>query len=537
MRRSLQCSLFIALVALALIAQPIQAQDQGKMVADSGFRPEKNGFSFENYTTESNPEASNLTPADMVAIFGKDVCATTTGDCILTPAAQEWMDATNADIGGGHCDGMATLSSMFYYKQVDVTKYGAATAYALTFDGNTALQREIAEMAATGGTSPAQDATTANKTPAQIVDMLIEAFKDGANAKDGYVIGIYKPEYKDGHAVTPYAISDQGDGIYWIMIYDNNNPGEARHIVVDKNANTWSYNAATTPAEPEDLYEGDATTFTLDLTPNSARLKQQECTFCESPESKSGIFMVDTKVQYNQISLSGRGDLLITDGAGHKLGYSGGKFYNEIPGAKVSFGRTVKGRDDDPEPVYFVPTGIAFTIVLDGSTLKAENENSVWMIGPGYVVSVEDIALDSTQKDTLAFSPDGKKLTYTTTSSEKPLITVGFEGKDADYDIEVANLSTDGGGSVEFNLDREAGTLSFGVKGAKSSALYDLTVARIDDSSEQVFTHNDVELASGAVSTLNYLKWDGKGKTIGVDVTNPDGTKGASVDLENQSTK
>ena len=38
--------------------------------------------------------------------------------------------------------------------------------------------------------------------------------------------------------ITPYAIKDQGGGIYWLYVYDNNYPGQARHIVFDTNADT-----------------------------------------------------------------------------------------------------------------------------------------------------------------------------------------------------------------------------------------------------------------------------------------------------------
>jgi len=88
------------------------------------------------------------------------------------------------------------------------------------------------------------------------------------------------PDRSGGHAITPYAVTDQGDDIYWVFVYDNNWPGEERYIEVDLYAETWQYNAATNPDEPESLYEGDAETETLSLTPTSTRLEPQECDFC-----------------------------------------------------------------------------------------------------------------------------------------------------------------------------------------------------------------------------------------------------------------
>ncbi len=519
---------------LVLNARLAYAQNSGNFIADSGFRPAANGFAFENYTTESNPDASNLTPADMKRIFGDAVCATTAGDCILTPAAQEWMDATNTDMGGGHCEGMAVLSSMFYYRQQDLSKFNVSAAKELKLDGNVALQREIATWWATQATAPTTAAIIEDKTPSEIVDILIENFKAGADAKDAYTLGIYKPEFRDGHAITPYAISNQGNDKVWIMIYDNNNPGEERHIEVDRKANTWTYNAATNPSEPEDLYQGDADTKTLQLTPNLVRLKPQVCDFCESSGQTTGLYTVANTITYNQVRLDGKGDLLITTSSGGKLGYDQGKLYNTIPNAKIAFLKTVKGRDNDQEPVYFIPTGLQFTVVLDSAQISKDEPASLWLIGPGYVASIEKIMLGKGQKDTIVFAPDGSKLSYTTTSNEKPIITLGFDGKEADYDFEVANLSVDAGATIEVALDRANGKLNFAVKGGKTAASYDLSVTRIDNASERVFARKGIALSAGASAAVNYQKWNGQGNVLTVDVTNPDGSAGQSLALENE---
>ena len=49
----------------------------GTIVADSGFRPGRDGFAFENYGNDAGPV--NLTPANVEDLFGAQVCQTGTG--------------------------------------------------------------------------------------------------------------------------------------------------------------------------------------------------------------------------------------------------------------------------------------------------------------------------------------------------------------------------------------------------------------------------------------------------------------------------
>ena len=79
------------------------------MIADLGFRPAVNGFSFENYSDET--QVQNLTAVEVRRLFGDQVCATLAdGRCVLTPPGQQWMEQINGDMTGGHCEGMAVLS-------------------------------------------------------------------------------------------------------------------------------------------------------------------------------------------------------------------------------------------------------------------------------------------------------------------------------------------------------------------------------------------------------------------------------------------
>ena len=91
-----------------------------------------------------------------------------------------------------------------------------------------------------------------------------------------------------GHAITPFAVEDKGDGQFAILVYDNNFPGATRAVEVDTNEDTWSYVASTNPDEQSALYEGDARSDTLELDPLSPGARvPRPCPFCAG-EAKGG---------------------------------------------------------------------------------------------------------------------------------------------------------------------------------------------------------------------------------------------------------
>src|SRR5207248_1298258 len=85
----------LALVCcVALFGISATAASAETTVADNGFRPDPNGFSFENYGNDSG--YANLGPAEMQKLFGPGVCVNTQNGCTLTPPAQQWMNEQNS---------------------------------------------------------------------------------------------------------------------------------------------------------------------------------------------------------------------------------------------------------------------------------------------------------------------------------------------------------------------------------------------------------------------------------------------------------
>lgn len=491
----------------------------GEYISDLGFRPDYDGFSFPNYGDDV--KTVNLTADDLRRMFGDEACAAIENEvCYLTPAGEQWMESVNSGMNGGHCEGMAVLSNLFYTGKANPNDFGSASVPELELEGNEPLQREIAYWFTTQATQPARLGIV-EQTPSGVVNTLMNALAAGPEGSETYAVGFYKRDRTGGHAVTPYAIEDRGDGIYWIMIYDNNYPGVARAIEVDTNADTWFYSGSTNPSEPADDYEGDAETFTLELAPIEPRLDQQVCPFCgdSADDTDASRGSTSAATAYNQVWLEGDADLLITDLEGRNFGFLDGKFVNEIPGARSNANKFgVDVWNVKKEPVYYVPTNVDFTISIDGTRLTQATTSTVTFIGPGYVLEVSDILLEPGQVDILDVAPDGSLLSYRTTSQETPVMLVGIETDAADYLFAVQGYELEAGEAVNLSLNTTEGWLSLDSIDNTESGAYGLLMAKYDEQGEQIFGAEDIVLEPNDIVYVDYLAWPGNGQAMQLDV-------------------
>lgn len=485
-------------------------------IADFNFDPQQNGFSFPNYGDDI--PATNLTAAELRRMFGDQVCARLEGDeCTLIPPAAQWMEQINGAMSGGHCEGMAVLSLMMYTGQVSPSDFGGSIASDLNINDEI-LQREIAYWWTTQAVSPTYTSVIKG-TPVEILDIVQQMEVSG----ETFTIGIYKEDGSGGHAITPIGVQDKGDGLYAILVYDNNYPGETRELLVDTRDNIWLYEASINPDVQSELYTGNADTQTLDLTPTSARLGQQDCPFCEgSAFSGTGGKLAAPARKLNQVFLDGEGHILITDDNGNRLGYVDGKIVNEIPGADYTAYR-MEASGNAPEPIYWLPAELDVTITVDGSALTEETLTDLVLIGPGYSIGVEEIYLTPGQVDTAYFYPADEMIAYETTADESPSIVFGIENPDAeaDYYFEVYGADMLGGGTITVWLDSKAGDLLINTEKLNGEGNFNFYLTRITDEYEEEFFAEDIILAEGALVYINYAEWSDanpEGIYFGIDL-------------------
>lgn len=479
-----------------------------RMLADTGFRPERDGFGFENYGNDWKP--TNLTAEEIRRLFGDRACATINGQvCVLTPPGQKWMEQQSDGMNGGHCEGMAVASILMFANKVDLNPFGGGTVFGWDIRTNVRLQREIGYWFVTQATSPASDRAIKG-TPVEIVDLLIGALKPGA--PETYTVGVYAPPpLTGGHAVTPYAVEDMGNNIHHVLVYDNNHPGKTRRLVVDRTKNTWELPLSTNPDEVEKPWHGDANSKTFDLTPSSTRITVQDCPFCEDTGNPQVGKLGIPSERFSEIYVEGNGAaLVIIDAQGRRYGEANGVFVTEIPGVTH---RVTKSNDqlwkDDSSPVYLVPVGMAFKLQLNGLEVSDPTETAVTFIGPGYDVAVEDIMLDPGQVDTIEFDADGTGVAYTSSGIESPDIVLGFDGEDADFEFVVRGVEMDAGATLRVKVDEIKGTLALTSTGNKQTAVYELSMGRFDDEREQEFFNDEVELGPNDSAIIDFGRWVG----------------------------
>lgn len=256
----------------------------GTIVADSGFRAFADGFSFFNTgvpddfnsemfgTPRSGPK--NLNAETMRDLMGKRVCLekSDTGPCTLTLAGRQWMQATNASMAGGHCFGFAATAADIFNKVLSPGAFqaGAATTYDLAL--REPISREIARNMASQYTF---DVMQYELSPRKIVSTLKASLTPGSMP---FTLFIFWSG--GGHALTPYALYDKGNGKYDVAVYDNNYPDAGRAIRIDTVKNTYEYLVMTNPnGDPEIARD------IIGLVPSEVIAAKQACPFCTAANS------------------------------------------------------------------------------------------------------------------------------------------------------------------------------------------------------------------------------------------------------------
>jgi hypothetical protein len=493
-------------------------------VADSGFRPGPNGFTFQNYgTTLSDGTApTNLTPADVRALFGDPVCAdAASGRCDLIPEAQAWMNQMNQEMAGGHCFGFSVAADVVWQGQVNTNSYGAPTINGLAIGNNAHLQSTIAQ----GWVYQTLASVQAKKitgTPNHILDELEKLLKP--HSSDTYTITIWKPDFTGGHAVTPYQVDYKGNGQYQVLIYDNNWPDQTRAISFDTNKDAWSYQAASNPNDPSELYQGDAKTKTISLFPTSpGQRSPQPCPFCGTVPAKGSTAGSTAAARTAEIylvgSVSDHSHVLVTDQTGRRLGYVNGQVVNQIPGAHYVLLTSDQDWRNKLEPILYVPANVAYTITLDGTALTAPDTETIGIIGPSWNIAINSIPMHPGDKDTLTVDPNATTLTYHTTRAQSPTIQAAVSDTRAHYSFDIAGISAQPGSTINLHVPAESGSLIITNAGSTGTSSVNLQMTRSTEQGVQVFNHSDIALGNGDNADLEFGDWTNASQGIPLVIT------------------
>jgi len=236
------------------------------VAADSGVKPNADGFSFANFGSDATSE--NFNSADLVTMFGGGACVNgITTPCTPTAQASAWAKMVNESRASGHCEGLAVqAASRFDAKATPATE-------ALTNSGD--VTHGIIRAFATQFLPEVQDVTEswAKKSLVDIVNELSTSF---GNKSVSYTMGLYTPS--GGHAVLPYAIEFPKPDLAVVKVYDSNWPEMERYVVIDLAAKIWYFSfSGENPQEDSCAWSGKAGD--MDITPMDARTSAT-CPFC-----------------------------------------------------------------------------------------------------------------------------------------------------------------------------------------------------------------------------------------------------------------
>jgi hypothetical protein len=444
----------------------------GKLVADTGFRPSKNGFEFQNRGGQYPSTPPVLTTAGVAKLFGGGAClGGNAQNCKLTPAATEWMQMINRAMNGGQCEGMAVSSLAFFKKVNDPATYspGATTAHDLEYDKVGSL---IGYYWAFQAVNPVKDAQAKSlmQTPNVVEDTLAAMMRRGELA----TIAIRSTH--GGHAVTPYAIEDKGNNIHWIRIYDNNWPDMSRHIIIDRRANTWKYELASlNPDVPKEPWAGTAQTHTIAVIPLATRLGRGECPFCTGSKRKA-------------VRAHGANSVLITNQDGKRIGRDGDTVVNEIPDAEVVDLDGYMNGGEPNHPMYVVPADADYEIAIHGhehgGAQHPDEDHGVSVIGNGSAVATETPRLKGGEHDTLSVQRDGGVKYSSGNGGTIPPIRLAHDGDGTHGMVaRVANMKAGAHEPVEYRVDPKQGHVTV-AGGGKRSESYDLKVTHVHGGAE-----------------------------------------------------
>ncbi|NTV64473.1 MAG: hypothetical protein HGA65_13175, partial [Oscillochloris sp.] len=428
----------------------------------NGFWPRPDGYSFRNY---GGVNLSDYTIEDMRADFGDAaVCVTTTPTCQPSAAALAWNQSANNALNGGHCDGMASTALRFLKGPDRPATYqlGAASTYDLLL-GN--ARRQIARYALKQLTRPLSSyrSLSSQNLPATILSQLRTSMLNGA--QDPVVLAVWKANV-GGHAITPYAIEDRGEGIFWVKVYDNNYPNDtSRQVIIDTVHNTWSYDLGGSLG----VWTGNATTHSMAITPISLYDTKQTCPFCTSASLQANEGSV------GQVWLDGSGHLLISDAQGRRIGYANGQIVNEIPGAFQV--EVIGGLGQVHAPIYTLPLTATYTLQFSGQAAGQSESAAVTQFGPGYAIAVEGLPTGTNAHSQITFAADGTQAAYQSDTPGQASLLLSHDNSGVSHQFTVADAEVLAGQVVRMQLDTVHSQVVF--TGAQAGSAYNLEIMRV----------------------------------------------------------
>jgi hypothetical protein len=160
-----------------------------------------------------------------------------------------------------------------------------------------------------------------------------------------------------------------------------------------------------------------------------------------------------------------------------------------------------------------MPAGMNFSAFLWGDKKAAEIPASLVMIGKGFYVGIDGLAMTPNQEDQLFVDSAGDAINYTTDAETSPTIITGIEKPGADFELSLKAVKVSKGADISVVFDQKEDVFSFETT-SDASAQFDISITRIDSNGqEETFNTGDtpIDIESGKFMYFYFGKWGGQG--------------------------
>ena len=281
------------------------------------------------------------------------------------------------------------------------------------------------------------------------------------------------------------------------------------------------------PEIESDLYEGDASSETLEVTPSKPRLETQACDFCSGKNRKSTkgfhTYVLDANATGKGIAqvANQTGQTLFVTADGKRIGYVDGKLINEIEGASISvFKGAPSVWDNRGMPVIRIPDTVSVTMQLRNDDAYTYD---VAAFGADNVVKVEGLKVSETEPTSIQFGSGISNLKLKAAVKTSPNIYFGVVGATVNRDTATqftgVDISEDGEIDFAFDDTDEEFVLNGDIEGD-----YNLVVLISDDTGDVEYSYDDLTLTGDdrLAFDISQIVKEGDGLTFQID-TNGDG--------------
>lgn len=482
---------------------------QGRVIADSGFRPYPDGFGFLNFGRDLAPNQilfgqptplkagaspdtpSILTPANMRATFGSAVCIdrNSEGPCTLTYSAEVVRSLTTDWALNGRCFGLSNVAAGLYSGIVSPSELRTGLVNSMT-TLNEATQRRILRVVAAQYFSATGYRVT---SMSQLVSTLSSALAPGTTPITLLLYGA-----PGGHAVTPYAVLDRGQGNFDLAVYDSNLPNQTRAMRVNTSANTFSYLGVRGLGGAPALWNSSDVTNPATVWVGSVAdaLGRQECTFCARSSSPSIVNF--SPVLRENVSVLESAKVL--DDRGLPLAQD---LYEVIEPIDSMPGEYVSG------PVIRVNAGVPFAIALSGAEIRTLQPLMVSIIRDGTTRQVEMESLTVASNGVVGVGAAARTISVVGQPFEKIRVRQTVEVGSTSYSFRGTQITGDSGGGLFMRLGDERKVVIFKDNRSRSSK-WRLELQSTRGKGSSTFMSKVVVLPRGARIHVDYDNWSGE---------------------------